>query len=97
MKELNEMCETISAAGQLQDMIDRILISGVVPRWLPLRAACFYSGIREKKMLNHVENGDIYGTLDGGKWIIDRLSIDNYFLLTNKKVENIIANITAKR
>ncbi len=95
--EPEKIREAISAAGQLQGMIDRILIYGVAPRWLPLQAACFYAGIAEKKMLKHVDNGDIYGQLDDGKWLIDRLSIDEYFLQGKKQVENILAKLTQKR
>lgn len=64
MTEPEKLREAISAAGTFQEMIDRILIYGVAPRWLPLQVACFYAGIKDKKMLEHVLNGDIYGTLD---------------------------------
>lgn len=94
--EPKKIREEISAAGKLQEMIDRILIYGVAPRWLPIKVACFYSGIGEKKMLKHIESGDIYGKLDDGKWLIDRLSIDEYFLEGKKQLENVLANLSGK-
>ncbi|HUI45535.1 MAG TPA: hypothetical protein VL122_06075 [Nitrospirota bacterium] len=97
MTESDKIREAISSAGILQEMIDRILLYGVAPRWLPIQVACFYAGIGEKKILKHIENGDIYATLDGGKWLIDRASIDEYFLQDKKRVENILANLSQKR
>jgi hypothetical protein len=29
--------------------------------------------------MRYVEAGEIYGTLKGGKWFIDRCSIDSFF------------------
>jgi hypothetical protein len=97
MTEPEQIRASIAAAGKLQEMIDRILVYGVAPRWLPLNAACFYAGIGEKKMTKHCEDGDIYGTLREGKWLVDRLSIDNYMLQDKKQMENILASLAQKR
>jgi hypothetical protein len=97
MTEPEKIRASIATAGKLQEMIDRILVYGVAPRWLPLSAACFYGGIGEKKMLKHIEAGEIDGSLDDGKWLIDRLSIDEYNSRGKRQVENILATIAQKR
>lgn len=58
MDERNNTRELVSA-GKLQEMVDLILAYGIIPRLLPLKAACFYSGLAEKKILGHVARGDI--------------------------------------
>ena len=52
----------------------------IAPRWLDLKHAGRYSSMHRQTLLKHVDAGEIYGVLKGGKWFIDRLSIDTFFL-----------------
>ena len=51
----------------------------VTPRWLDLRQASKYASMHRQTLMRYVEAGEIYGTLKGGKWFIDRCSIDSFF------------------
>ncbi len=44
-------------------------------------------------MMEHVREGAIYGTLKGGKWYIDRESIDKFFLQDGFEAELIAQKI----
>ena len=47
------------------------------PRWLSVREACRYTSMSENTLMRYVPT-DIYGTKKGGKWYIDRHSIDAF-------------------
>ena len=47
------------------------------PRWLSVREACRYMSMSENTLMRYVPC-DIYGTKKGGKWFIDRFSIDAF-------------------
>ena len=49
------------------------------PRWLPLKEAARYAGISTKKLRQLVEQGEIRAKRLEGKWIVDRLSIDEFY------------------
>jgi hypothetical protein len=49
----------------------------VYPRWLSVREACRYMSMSENTLMRYVPV-DIYGTKKGGKWYIDRYSIDAF-------------------
>ncbi|MCI4625029.1 MAG: helix-turn-helix domain-containing protein [Candidatus Magnetoovum sp. WYHC-5] len=48
-------------------------------KWLTLQEACVYARVSENTLSGLVKDGHIYGRLVGGKWIIDRQSIDDYY------------------
>ena len=51
------------------------------PRWLPTKEATRYSGLSAKTLVRLYRNGDIYAAnLGGGKYLFDRISIDEFFL-----------------
>jgi excisionase family DNA binding protein len=50
----------------------------IEPRWLSLSEACEYAAMSDKTLLRFVGEGNIYGTKKGGKWYIDRFSIDAF-------------------
>jgi len=51
------------------------------PRWLKLREAADYANMSEKVLRRHLLSGEIYGTKRRGEvWIIDRESIDRFYL-----------------
>ncbi|MBI5193256.1 MAG: helix-turn-helix domain-containing protein [Nitrospirae bacterium] len=67
-------------------------------KWLSLEHACIYmTGLSENTVLKHIREGDIYGIRKGGKWVIDRESIDEYYN-TERAAERILfERIKAKR
>jgi len=48
----------------------------ICPRWLDMRQASKYCSMHRQTLVRHVLAGEIYGTQKGGKWYVDRLSID---------------------
>ncbi len=46
-----------------------------------------------KTLMQHVLNDEIYGTKKGGKWYIDRYSIDRFMLADEVDVAAIIADV----
>ncbi|MGD0236811.1 MAG: helix-turn-helix domain-containing protein [Syntrophorhabdales bacterium] len=50
------------------------------PRWLSLSHASKYACMHRQTLMRYVMAGEIYGTLKGGKWYLDKDSIDSFFL-----------------
>ena len=48
------------------------------PRWMDLVRAARYVDLSTKTLMKYVRLGVIYGTRKGGKWILDRESIDSW-------------------
>lgn len=63
------------------------------PRWLSLKSATQYASMSKPTLMEHVREGAIYGTLKGGKWYIDRESIDKFFLQDGFEAELIAQKI----
>lgn len=63
------------------------------PKWLSLRAACARASMSEKTLIFHIASGEIYGTKKGGKWYIDRDSIDDYFNADREAVRAAVARV----
>jgi len=57
-------------------------ISSEWPRWLPTKEACRYSGLSKDTLYKLAYEGEIYAVKSpgGGKFLFDRLSIDEYLL-----------------
>lgn len=51
------------------------------------------ASMSKKTLKKYIIAGEIYGSLKGGKWFVDRESIDNFFFQDNVKVEEILARI----
>jgi hypothetical protein len=51
-----------------------------VTRWLDLKGAARYMSMSKKTIMRLVDQGQIVGCLKGGKWYLDRRSIDAFFL-----------------
>lgn len=51
---------------------------GVQKRWISLSQAAKYVSLSGKTIMKYVRVGAIYGTCKGGKWLIDRESIDRW-------------------
>ncbi len=63
------------------------------PRWLSISSACKYASLSYKTLMRYILAGDIYGTKKGGKWIVDRLSIDRWMLSDEDQDNNIVARL----
>ncbi len=66
-------------ARRYENNLDACAIN-INPRWLSVTQACRYCAMSDKTLMRHIINGDIYGTKKGGKWYIDRDSIDAFML-----------------
>ena len=68
----------------------------ITPRWLSIQAACSYASMGLKKMLRHINAGEIKATKKG-KWFVDRKSIDAFLSGSELKetllVEKILASV----
>lgn len=62
-------------------------------RWVSLTEATKYVALSGKTLMKHVKTGNIYGTLKGGKWLIDLTSVDAW--LEEDKVR--LLNMVRKR
>jgi hypothetical protein len=61
------------------------------PRWLSITRACIYAGIGEKTLMHYILSGDVYATKKGGKWIVDRESIDLFMLADDMQIKVALA------
>ena len=69
------------------EQVEELIVnSDINPRWLDVAGAKKYASMCDKKLLELVKTGKIYGTKKGGKWIIDRHSIDNYYFRNSWKL-----------
>jgi hypothetical protein len=50
----------------------------------------------KKTLKKHIESGEIYASLKGGKWYVDKESIDAFHLNDNVKVEEAVARILGR-
>ena len=64
----------------IRDYVVKLATGGLYQRWLDIDAACSYSSMSKNTLMRYVATNEIYGTKKGGKWIIDRLSIDRFML-----------------
>ncbi len=57
------------------------------PRWMPSKMASHYSGLSEKTLRRLAREGEIYATsVNGGKLLFDRESIDAFMLREKAKL-----------
>ena len=65
----------------LAEELKRIILIEPIGRWLTMEEAVKYAGIKTKKtMKKWLDEGYIYGHKRSGSWIIDRQSIDDWYL-----------------
>ena len=78
----------------------KLLLKGVIekftvaPRWLSIKQARMYASMSENKLMEHIESDDIYATKKGGKWFVDKLSIDEFMMEDKAMIEKRFAEIT---
>lgn len=63
------------------------------PRWLSLAGAAVYASMCDKTLLKYIKAGDIYGTLKGGKWFVDRFSIDRFMLIDDAVIKDSVEKL----
>jgi excisionase family DNA binding protein len=71
------MIEIQELKDLLQTAIDK---TSVTPRWLSIKQACNYASMSRNTLMAYIESGEIYGTLKGGKYFVDRDSMNAFFL-----------------
>ena len=52
----------------------------IKPRWLEIKEACGYARVSRNTLMNYINEGHVYAFKRTGKWIVDRESIDDFFL-----------------
>jgi excisionase family DNA binding protein len=52
----------------------------IAPRWLDLYAASRYCSLHRQTLVRHINAGEVYARRIGGKWLVDRQSIDSWLL-----------------
>jgi len=64
----------------LAEELKRIIPIEPIGRWLTMAEATEYAKIKSKTMLKWIKKGYIYAFKRSGQWIIDRQSIDDWYL-----------------
>lgn len=65
-------------------------------RWISFKTAQKYSSMSRHTLMKYIKSGEVYGVLKGGKWYVDRLSIDAFYLdegYDEKVVQGILAEM----
>lgn len=71
-------------------------VGEINPRWLSVTKACHYASMSDKTLMRHVLSGEIHGKKVGGKWYIDRFSIDDFFHGDDPFIDETVARILEK-
>jgi hypothetical protein len=72
-------------------------INTIPPRWISISQLMQYApAMGRKKIKGHIDQGDFYAYLDGGEWIIDRLTVDAFFQRKQQEREAAVATALAK-
>jgi excisionase family DNA binding protein len=50
-----------------------------VSQWLTMREACDYAKVKDDVLRKWIAKGFIYATKKGGKWVVDRDSINSFY------------------
>ena len=72
------------------------------PRWLSITDATStkqrkgYTSMSERTLTDYIKDGRIYGTKKGGKWYIDRMSIDDFMNQDRAEIRNAIESFREK-
>ena len=72
-------------------------IEDINPRWLSVKQACRYASMSRPTLMTYVVDGNIYGSLKGGKWYVDRYSIDAFFESDKVQLNIGLHKLLAKR
>ena len=69
------------------------MASDVTPRWLDLAGAARYTSMSKKTLMKHIGAGEIYASRKGGKWYVDKESIDAFHMGSSVQIEETLARI----
>jgi hypothetical protein len=77
-----QYADITALADQVARMVADRLAAGCAPgRWLTLKEAMAYAKVRSRDtMMRWIDQGFIYAFRRSGEWIVDRESIDAWFL-----------------
>lgn len=68
------------AATIAKEVAANILATATPGRWLTLKEAMAYAKVKSEDTIKKwINNGYIYGHKRSGQWIVDRVSIDDWF------------------
>ena len=82
---------------QLCHMTEQDWLDTIPPRWISITQAMQYApALGRKKIVGHIRKENFYGYMDGGEWVIDRLTMDAYFEKQKRAREERIAAGLAK-
>lgn len=79
---MQDVAVILKELTDLKSMLSNNASSSAWPRWLSMTKACEYSSKSKNWLRERLEDGDIYGYRENpkGNWVIDKNSIDDYFL-----------------
>jgi excisionase family DNA binding protein len=73
-------------------------LSEITPRWLSLDDAAHYCSVSKRMMFTWIASGKISANKVARHWLVDRLSIDAFFLTPDKSVHLVtLAMLEASR
>lgn len=64
----------------------------MTPRWLSLSDAAEYCSLCSKTLLKYILEGEVYASKKGGKWIVDRESLDAWLLGDETVIKDVLAS-----
>jgi len=65
---------------RIEEKIDTLIAIRTAPRWLSLASAAQYASMSKNTFIKYIQDGKIYATQKGGKWYVDRESIDHFMI-----------------
>ena len=69
----------------------------IPPRWISISQLMQYApAMGRKKIKGHIDQGDFYAYLDGGEWVVDRLTVDAFFQRKQHEREAAVVTALAK-
>ena len=68
----------------------------IEPRWLSITQACRYTGMSDKTLMRYIKDSSIFATRKGGKWYVDKQSIDSFFHRDEIYIEETLARLREK-
>jgi excisionase family DNA binding protein len=96
MEEIVEIKNTSTDFKILLEAINNLgKLVAITQRWLTMQEACSYSKMSKNTLMECIATGNIKACKKRGKWIVDRLSVDEYY--GDGEIEVIVKDLMAKR
>ncbi|MCX5814971.1 MAG: helix-turn-helix domain-containing protein [Proteobacteria bacterium] len=71
-------------------------LDDINPRWLSVKLACAYSSMSKNTIKKYLITGEIAGSKKGGKWYVDKNSIDAFFQEDTARAHEIADKILSR-